>query len=120
MIPFEKSQCTHDLNSRRRGSAVKCVEEFVWSCLRFYGFSVTHALAFDNYFLLCYFTYVQMYIRGWSQHDLASSPDSDTISKEIYYHVVHFCRRLLSKIQPNPTRSIAELQAIAGNTHFSN
>jgi len=32
-------------------------------------------------------------------------PDGVTIAREIYYHVVHYRRRLLSKFQPNRTRS---------------
>jgi len=43
--------------------------------------------------------------RGQSHKYLASPPDGVTITKEIYYRVVHSCRRLLSKFQPNRTLS---------------
>ena len=44
-------------------------------------------------------------IRGWSDKYLAPPPDGATIAREIYYRVVHCRRRLLSKFQPNQTRS---------------
>jgi len=43
-------------------------------------------------------------IRGQSDKYLAS-PTDVTIAREIYYRVVHSRRRLLSKFQPNRTRS---------------
>lgn len=42
---------------------------------------------------------------GRSNSYLASLLDGPTIARDIYYHVVHFCTRLLSKSQPNRTRS---------------
>jgi len=44
-------------------------------------------------------------MRGQSDKYLASPLDGVTIAREIYYRVVHFRRRLLSKFQPNRTRS---------------
>ena len=44
-------------------------------------------------------------IRGRSDKYLASPHDGATIAREIYYRVVHCRRRLLSKFQPNRTRS---------------
>jgi len=44
-------------------------------------------------------------IRGPSDKYLASPSDGVTIAREINYRVVHFRRLLLSKFQPNRTRS---------------
>ncbi|GFR32390.1 hypothetical protein TNCT_598131 [Trichonephila clavata] len=44
-------------------------------------------------------------LRGWSDKDLASLPDSATIAREMHYSVVPCCRRLLTKFQPDRTSS---------------
>ena len=46
-----------------------------------------------------------MIVRGRPDKYLASPPDGATIARKIYYRVVHCHRRLLSKFQPNRTRS---------------
>jgi len=44
-------------------------------------------------------------VRGQSDKNLGSPPDGATIAREIYFRVVRSRRRLLSKFQPNRTRS---------------
>lgn len=77
----------------------RCFSRLIGSAFRFT--SPAHFLARFFFFLLLPLSQQTACIRRRSDKHIASPPDRTTISREIYYWVLHSRRWLLSKFQSN-------------------